>query len=126
MKQIASALLIVITLLALAAFTPAPARADGPTPDIQPWMYAAVEYTGLGNVAAVQAAFKNYQDGQAALHQYTTPAMWQGNYESDVTNFLHQHGCASCSISDNVLSYKLKIDVPVMFHAFNRFDAQGF
>ncbi len=113
---------VVLFVVALCAFAPAVARADGPLPDQQPWMFPAAEYTGLGTVQAVQAAFKNFQDWQAFIHQYTTAQMWRENYGTDVTNFLRMHGCASCLIDDNTLSIKLKIDVPVALRDFSRFD----
>lgn len=115
---------ILVSLVAALAF-PAVSRADGPMPDVQPWMYAAAEYSGLGNVAAVQAAFKNYQDNQALVHQYTAPAQWHDNYANDVTNWLRAHGCASCYLSDDALSFNLKIDVPVAEMDFGIFGANG-
>ena len=80
---------------------------------IQPWMYAAIQPSGLGTVEAVQSAFFRYQNEQAFIKQYTTPAMWQAAYASDATNWLHKHGCSTCWISDDTLSFKIRIDAPV-------------
>jgi len=107
-------LIIGIVLLALVAFGASVASAEAP----QPWMYAAVQSSGLGTVEAVQASFIRYQNAQAAIHQYNTPGKWQAAYESDVSNWLRAHGCASCYIDNNLMSFKLRIDAPIyMFDA---------
>ena len=106
--------LFVLVALIVAFAAPSALAADPP----QPWMYAAVQSSGLGTVEAVQASFIRYQNGQALLHQYNTPGKWQAAYESDVSNWLRAHGCASCYIDNNLMSFKLRIDAPIyMFDA---------
>ena len=83
-------------------------------PDLQPWMVAAASQ-GIGGSTpeAVQVSFGRFQNAQAAKFQYTTANAWITNYDSDVSQFLRAHGCATCGISDGVLSYPLKIALPV-------------
>ncbi len=110
--------LFILVLVLSVLLVPTVALADAPQPDVQPWMYAAIQTSGLGTVQNVQAAFGNYQNEQARIHNYNTPEKWQSNYAADVTTFLHLHGCASCAIADGVLSIKLKIDAPVYMRDF--------
>ena len=113
-KSPSSKLLILLLILigSYILFVPQIVSADSPLPDQQPWMYAAVGYTGLGSVANVQIAFRNYQNEQAKIHQYK-PFEWALNYSADVTSFLRQYGCASCWIDGIVQSPKLLIDEPI-------------
>ena len=115
MKQFRSTLIIGLVVIALVALGASSAVAADPP---QPWMYAAIQSSGLGTVEAVQASFIRYQNGQALLHQYDTPGKWKAAYESDVSNWLRAHGCASCYIDNNLMSFKLRIDAPIyMFDA---------
>jgi hypothetical protein len=112
--------LIVFVFVAFVFALPQTARADSPQPDVQTWMYAAAEYSGLGTIQAVQAAFGNFQNDQARVHNYNTPEKWQSNYASDVSIFLRLHGCASCNIDGVAQSFKLKVDEPTFMRDFDR------
>ena len=114
MKWKLFALILILSILLI----PTVALADSPQPDVQPWMYAAIQTSGLGTVQNVQAAFGNYQNEQARIHNYNTPEKWQSNYAADVTTFLHLHGCASCNIDGTTQSFKLKIDEPIYMRDF--------
>lgn len=113
-----------VVLVATIALMPASAQAEGPLPDVQPWMYAAMQPSGLGSVENVQLAFKRFQDDQARIYNYDTTEKWQSNYPSDVSIFLRRHGCASCNLDGTTPSYKLKIDVPVYLHDFGKVQAE--
>jgi len=104
---------ILLTLVALFVFAPMTASAQGPIPEVQPWMYPCAEQCGFGTIANVQAAFKRYQDGKAAFHQWTTEPQWRLNYDETVSEFLAKHGFATGGINEFTLSPKLKIDVPI-------------
>ncbi len=116
--------IVLLVLILSVLLVPSVALADSPLPDIQPWMYAAIQTSGLGTVQNVQAAFGNYQNEQARIHNYNTPEKWQSNYAADVTTFLHQHGCSSCSIDGTIQSFKLKVDVPVYQRGFGALRAE--
>lgn len=113
MKTPRSILLTAFVLAIVAVFILAGgAHAQGPS-DLQPWMYAAVQFSGLGTAQAVQADFRLFRDNQGSIYQYTTPAMWNDSYNLDATIWMRQHGCSSCEITENGLSFKLKVDAPV-------------
>ena len=103
----------VAALLALVIVGGANVASAAP-PDLQPWMVAAASQ-GIGGSTpeAVQVSFGRFQNAQAAKFQYTTANAWITNYDTDVSQFLRAHGCATCGISDGVLSYPLKISLPV-------------
>jgi hypothetical protein len=105
MKQI---FVFVMVLLIGAAFAPR-ARAD--SPDLQPWMVSAASQGYGGSTPdAVRHAFGNFQNARAkATDKYD----WQGDYQQAVTDFLHQHGCVTCGIGDDGLTYPVKIDLPI-------------
>jgi hypothetical protein len=105
--------ILALLVMALALCGVTPASAQGPLPDVQPWMAAAAGESGLGSIAAVQASFKKLQDAQADFYQYT-PAQWTIFYTRDASLWMSRHKCATCWISDGyVPSPKLLIDIPI-------------
>lgn len=74
----------------------------------QQWEYAAIQPSKLGTVEAVDASFFKFQGEYAAAHG----GCWDACYEAVVTEWLHANGCATCSIANLQMSFKLKVDAP--------------
>jgi hypothetical protein len=108
---------IVVTVLIASALVgliaPQIVHAEGPLPDAQPWMGAALHCTGLGSVANVRASFKDFQDDYAARHNLDTGEKWQSTYDDVVSEFVRAHGCASGGIRDGALTFDFKVYAPV-------------
>lgn len=91
----------------------APAAADSPQADLQPWMFAAASQCRGGcTPAEVQRAFTNFQNARAAA---TANYDWKGDYDQAVTDFLHQSGWVTAGITDGQHTYTVKIALPFGF-----------
>jgi hypothetical protein len=110
--KIAIVAAVLLASFAAGMITPQIARAEGPLPDVQPWMGAALHCTGLGSVANVRASFKEYQDDYAARHDLDTGEKWQSTYDDVVSEFVRAHGCATGGIHDGALTFDFKVYAP--------------
>lgn len=84
----------------------APSGLVVPPGDPQPWMYAAIEPSGLKTVSNVQASFYGAQVKYALAHG----GCWDHDCtEAAATEWLNAHGCSNCYVKDNQLSFAIKI-----------------
>lgn len=111
---------ILIALFLIGLFLiPASASAQSPVADLQPWMFAAIQSSGLGTAQNVQIAFTNYQNRYAREHNFTTEAQWRTSYWEVVTKFMTDHGCASCRIDDTGASLPVRIYTELYLQDFD-------
>lgn len=108
---------------ALISIVVSPVFADGPIADEQPWMYSALHCTGLGSVSNVRAAWTEFQNQQAADHNYS-PDAWQSNYSDDVRLFVQKLGCTSGGLRDGAMTFDFKLYFPIYARAMRAITEQ--